>query len=263
MGLVALVERYALPRRTVVLAGAVALAAVIGGFGLMRVWNAPLLWISELHLPGDRMIIEPAVLFAVLALLGLAGWRWAVRRRVPPGTGPVLLLAAVLFAGLPALVSDARNAHWGERDVWYVAVTGDQAGAARWVREHTSPDDVLATNEHCAQGVETDEPGCLSLSFWLPAYSERRLLVGSWGYAPRLTSSNAGYNGAFWDPALLAENDAAFTAPTADGLRRLRTVHNVRLLVVNRTVGPESPRLRELATLRLEQGPIAIYELDT
>jgi hypothetical protein len=100
---------------------------------------------------------------------------------------------------------------------------------------------------------------CDSRSFWLSAYAERRVLVEGWGFAPRVAALGA-YT-PFWDQDLLRRNDAAFTAPTATGLGELRDRHAVRWLVVDRSVGPESPELRQLARLRFDNGRMAVYQL--
>jgi hypothetical protein len=59
----------------------------------------------------------------------------------------------------------------------------------------------------------------------------------------------------------LARNDAAFTAPTAAGLRSLRAEYGVRWLVVDRSVATESPRLADLAAPRFDNGRLAVYEI--
>jgi len=128
--------------------------------------------------------------------------------------------------------------------------------AARWVRTHSSPDDVLATNVHCRAVVDGH---CDSRSFWLSAYAERRVLVEGWGFAPRVAALGA-YT-PFWDQDLLRRNDEAITAPTADGLRDLRDRYGVRWLVVDRSVGVESPALAVLARLRFANDRMAVYEV--
>jgi hypothetical protein len=101
------------------------------------------------------------------------------------------------------------------------------------------------------------------MSFWVSAFTERRVLVESWGYAARTNATAAdGWSWPtampFWDPQRLAANDAAFTAPTPELLDWLRA-RGVRWMVVDRRFGPESARLRALASLRWERGPVAVY----
>jgi hypothetical protein len=129
------------------------------------------------------------------------------------------------------------------------------------LRAHTSPDTVLATNQHYpSSGV-----GC-PLTFWLPAYAERRVLLGSWAYTPRAVdeAGKLGINPCsvkYWDQGELAANDAMFYAPTAQGIDNLRDTEGVGWLVENRDVKAESPELASLTTLRATFGPIAIYQV--
>ncbi|MGI5214174.1 hypothetical protein [Plantactinospora sp. CA-290183] len=208
-------------------------------------WLAPLLWWA-----GG---------LALLTVLAAGAWRPltqgipALRRR-----GGVLLLTALLVVGAPGLLMDMRKSERVPNGGAYtnVPLPKSRVDAARWTREHSSPADVLATNVHCLAVVNG---WCDARSFWLSAYAERRVLVEGWGFAPRVAAIGA-YT-PFWDQDLLRRNDAAFTAPTADGLRELRDRHAVRWLVVDRSVGRESPELGRLARLRFDNGRMAVYQL--
>ncbi|MBM0258454.1 hypothetical protein [Micromonospora sp. 4G55] len=128
----------------------------------------------------------------------------------------------------------------------------------RWVRAHSGPEEVLATNVHCRMVVSG---WCDARSFWLSGYAERPVLVEGWAFAPRMVGRPEGPYAPFWDAERLRANDAAFTAPTAAGLAELRDRYGVRWLVVDRTVGPESPDLAQLADLRHENTRMAVYRL--
>jgi hypothetical protein len=191
--------------------------------------------------------------FAVAALwLVAARWLPALR-----GRGALVALTAVLLAGAPGLLMDMKKSQEYANGGAYATVPMPRSRilAARWVRDHSKPGDVLATNAHCLSA----QPGyCDPRSFWLSAYAERRVLVEGWAFAPRVSASGSW---AFWEPDLLARNDAAFTAPTAAGLARLRDGDGVRWLVADRQVLVESPELGRLARLRYENDRIAVYEL--
>jgi hypothetical protein len=135
-----------------------------------------------------------------------------------------------------------------------VAMPASRVEAARWVRDHSAPDDIVATNVHCLGYWGSL---CDSRSFWLSAYSERSVLVEGWGFAPRLATGL----GPFWDPQKLAVNDAAIAASTEDNIRTMRHTYGVRWLVVDRSVGAEAPELATLAEKRFDNGRIAVYEL--
>jgi hypothetical protein len=169
----------------------------------------------------------------------------------------LVALTAVLLIGAPGLVMDMRAAQRFPNGGAYATVPlpKSRVDAARWVRDHSAPGDVLATNAHCLGGGVTGY--CDPRSFWLSAYAERRVLVEGWAFAPRVSETG---DWRFWDPDLLRRNDAALTAPTAAGLAWLRS-RGVRWLVVDRSVGRESPALGSAASLRYEAGGLAVYAL--
>jgi hypothetical protein len=197
------------------------------------------------------------------AVLGGAGvvmaLAWRPLARALPGLrrrGGLVALTLALVAGAPGLVMDQYHA-------WQVPNGGpnhpvslpkSRVDAARWARDHSRPNDVLATNVHCVKGKKK----CDSREFWLSAYAERSVLVEGWGFAPRVMVASSSQ---FWDPQLLAFNDKAFTDPTPAILSTMHIRHHVRYLVVDRQVGQESPRLAALATQRFDNGRMAVYEL--
>jgi hypothetical protein len=201
----------------------------------------------------------------VLACLGAGALGWPLLRRrwpAPRGAGRVLALAVVLAAGLSGTAAEVhRTVRDGSPAYTGATVSPDQLAAARWLRAHSGPDDVVAVNHRCAIGA----PCPSGTEFWLEAYSERRQLLGSWLYTPRAISSaveaggGLGY-GVFWDQELQAANTAAFHAPSAELIERLRRDRGVRWYVVDRRRGTESPALRDLLTLRFERGQMLVYE---
>jgi hypothetical protein len=200
-------------------------------------------------------------LAAVGAVVAVA-W-WPARRWLPGlrGRGVLVALTVVLVAGAPGLVMDAMgtvNAGSGNRQVLPLPdLPRSRVEAARWTRDHSAPDDVLATNVHCVEGAGDT---CDSRSFWLSAYAERRVLVEGWRFAPRMAASLS-LAAPFWDADLLRRNDAAFTTPSAELLRDLREHGGVRWLVADRTVGAVSPDLATLAVQRFDNGRMVVYEL--
>ena len=101
----------------------------------------------------------------------------------------------------------------------------------------------------------------------MSAFSERRFLVEGWAYLPRNLVTAERLDiwvglAPFWDEELLAANDAAFTSPDPAKLAHLWRL-GVRWLIVDRAWSTEAGSLRQLASLRYENGPIAIYRLQT
>jgi hypothetical protein len=129
--------------------------------------------------------------------------------------------------------------------------------AARWVRDHSEPNDVIATNVHCTS-EKPAKPCTSAYGFWLSAYSERSVLVEGWQFDPRFADVAAPK---FWNPALLSLNDKTITDPTAKRVASLHDHYHVRFLIVDRAVHREGTALPTLATLRYDNGRMAVYEL--
>ncbi len=169
-----------------------------------------------------------------------------------------MVLTAVLVAGIPGLVMDGAKSVAAPNGGAYptVALPESRVDAARWVRDHSQPDDVLATNAHCISG--DPRYSCDSRSFWLSAYAERSVLIEGWGFAPRTAAVGLG---PFWDSALLDLNERAFTAPTEADLAELRDRYGVRWLVVDRSVRREGPALANLTDPVYDNGRVAVFHL--
>jgi hypothetical protein len=174
----------------------------------------------------------------------------------------VAVLTFILGAGLPSIAWDAYL-HPNANGYYHTSVGREQVRAARWLRDHSDPADLVATNVHC---VSPPPQQCWHLNFYLSAYSERRLLVESWAYEEYVDefSSRTGAfppTVEFWDPERLAMNDAAITAPTEQNLAYVYR-RGVRWLIVDRLYGRESDALADgLAELRYQTERMAIYHL--
>lgn len=250
-------ERARLDRRGRLLLGLAAAAVASLLVAIQLRWAGP-------PAPGSplaplRPLLQWSFGLAVAGLVGAGLW-WAARPSAPAlrGRGGLALLTAVLLVGAPGLVMDMRKSVRSPNGGAYhnVPMPQSRIEAARWMRDHSRPDEVVATNAHCNQVVRG---WCDARSFWLSAYGERRVLVEGWAFAPRVAA--LGPYIPFWDEELLRRNDAAFADPSPAGLAELRDRHGVRWLVVDRQVDEESPRLRELARLRFDNGRMAVYEL--
>ncbi|MCP2327395.1 hypothetical protein HDA40_005902 [Hamadaea flava] len=133
--------------------------------------------------------------------------------------------------------------------------------AGKWLRQHSSPDDLVATNVHC---VRLPTGVCDYRSFWVSAYAERRVLVEGWAYTPTAyrvaEETGANYTRLpFWDQQRLADNDAVFTTGTAAAVDRLVSAYGVRWLFADRRLDPRP--LDGVATLRYSSGDCLIYEV--
>ncbi len=135
--------------------------------------------------------------------------------------------------------------------------------AARFVRDHSRPGDVVATNAHCAPAYDAS---CDTRAFWLSAYSERRVLLEGWSYTPSANALAALggpgiFDRPFRDPALQYANDVVFTHPARSRLEILRNQYGVRWLVLDRKVAPAPAALGRLVQQRFTAGSVVVYEL--
>ena len=244
------------PARTALAVFAGVLALVLVGVQLRYAGPAP-----YGQQPYDPLVPLLRWSLWLIAIGMLVAALWVPASRFVPGLagrGGVVALTAVLVVGAPGLVMDVYKSVQSPNGGAYVNINlpKSRVDAARWTRDHSGPDDVVATNVHCLQVVNG---WCDSRSFWLSAYAERRVLIEGWAFAPRVATSGA-YT-PFWDQELQRRNDEAFIAPTVDGLRELYQRYGVRWLVVDREIGAESPELARLARLRYENTRVAVYQL--
>ncbi|WP_432832545.1 hypothetical protein [Dactylosporangium sp. CA-092794] len=184
-------------------------------------------------------------------------------------SAPALVIALLAGFGLNTsaqhfllIAQESRQGGWRDvvREPRYISPGTLEAG--RWLREHSDPDDLVATNAHCLifQGE------CSDLHFSMTAYSERRMLVEGWGFATTAHEEAARrgvWVGAvpYWKPEVLAANDAVFAGPTAENVRVLRDRYRVRWLFVDETQSSVSPRLAAFARFRYRSGACVVYEL--
>jgi hypothetical protein len=227
-GVPTLIARFALPLG-LVLAGCLAAGALIAVSRDRRAWLRGTL--------AATLVAVAAAGLLRLGLDGVEGAEWAATRGVssePVGAGAF-------------------------------GVTPGSLRGARWLRAHSAPDDIVATNIHCRTLRDGD---CDNTQFWVAAFAERRVLVEGWGFTAR---NNAAFRAGtghsplylpFWDRERLAANDAVFRHPTRENLAYLRDRWNVRWLFVHtRGGGRADPRLDDLADLRWRSAQARVYEL--
>jgi hypothetical protein len=213
---------------------------------------------------ATRVVVAPmATAIAVVAIgagLGCAIFRMRGRRIVG---GLVGLTAVAAFAGVGLAPTTASAV--GDPDAPRAAsapeIGHDGIAAARWLRDHSSTSDLVATNAHCSSpGVEP----CAAANFWMAGYSERQFLVSGWAYVvwgilgikdPPPGAGTA--MGPFWNRHLLALNDKAFLHPSAKALRPLRR-HGVDLLFVDRRYPVDLPALERVAQVVHQEGDYVV-----
>jgi hypothetical protein len=267
----------ALPARVTLIVGSLALvsAAVVGlAYGALThqaqdTGNRKPLQIA-LQLFAAPTIVMLLLCAATATLLVLLLPRLyspaSVHRRALVAPTIVLVFAGMgtvtFLRSIPNLVSDPLPAT-------YVAPAGPLIGkggitAARWLRDHSGGDDLVATNAHCEQPSPAP---CIPRNFWMAGYTERRVLVEGWSYISRSSvglpapADEDTVGQAFWDPPLLDLNDAAFTRPSAATLDALRA-RGVDWLLVDEGFTVDLPALRAQARQVFESGRYAVFRLD-
>ncbi|GGK67427.1 hypothetical protein Sme01_09540 [Sphaerisporangium melleum] len=133
--------------------------------------------------------------------------------------------------------------------------------AARWLRAHSTPDDLVATNNHCRPGLDPCYPG----QFLGAALTERRMLVEGWSTSQKTNDSWRPEQGflhlPFWDPERLRDNDTAINRPTAAAVARLRDRYHVRWLLADRLLVVPGTDLGRFATLMYRSGDYDVYRI--
>jgi hypothetical protein len=254
-------------------AAALAGAALFGGvlaFAVVR--------LDDAAAPrGDRgtVVIEllkpMAAIGAVLAVAAVA--LFLARRKVPWLRGIAVALIVCAITGLGLAPSSERildlSKAQAEHPRFVPVAPGDQPTprggieAARWLRDHSEPRDILATNTHCRKVVKQY---CDNRHFWIAGYTERRVLVEGWGYTPAIMAEAWTGKGAYffldyWDPKRLEDNERAFQQPSKESIATLRDKYDVRWLIVDGRYDKPSPELGTFATERYRSSDVTVYEL--
>jgi hypothetical protein len=211
------------------------------------------------------MLIGLCLLVGVVVVFSITR---AMKRHFPVKqmlvVGLIISLVALQGSGFLELANKglyplAQTAHFPKVDA-------QGAYVARWVREHSATQDVLATNMHCVQEPERPVDGiCDTQHFWLAALAERQVLLEGWAYAPAPPGVDPEFipsvgRSRVWDPQFLNENDASITHPTRRIMNWLRD-QDVRWIVVDRSVSHESTKLQNYADLELVKGHFAVYRV--
>lgn len=200
------------------------------------------------------------VLYGIL-VAGLALAAFAVRRR---GRGAVLatVAAGVVTACLlnvpldvvPGIVSAHRHGT-PEYDT-AGAMTLDLWRGYVWLRDHTSPRDVLAVDSYAV--VPAGKPAD---NFYVGAFAERRVFLEGWVYAPRSRTLGKAvwYGTAMPFPDRLRLNEAVFRRGDRSALRVLTSRYGVRYLVVDRVHGGVAPGPARLGREVYSNPALAVY----
>jgi hypothetical protein len=188
-----------------------------------------------------------------------------------------VVTAAVISGGiantiqytLSTLPSTSVAKVYAEREGPATGVSAKGVAAARWIRDHSAPDTVVATNRHCLVGQIFPGSGpvtrCGVDSFWVSAWSERRVLVEGWGFSSRaltaeIENGRPYENQPFWDQPLLKANDGFFESPTREEAAFL-CKRGARFALLDRRYQPDLPKLEPVAKLVYSNSDAEVYRL--
>ncbi|MEV0595077.1 hypothetical protein [Nonomuraea cavernae] len=233
-------------------------AGVIGAYAItilcgVRAPLAPGQADTVLYLPYITLVVVTALGAAVLVATRPGPRAWA------------LVISAMAAIGLPA-AHHARVVSFvsggGSRPAASAAPAAPQGAltAARWLRAHSAPDDVVATNVHCRWGFENP---CDSRQFWVSALTERHVLLEGWAFtaknADRWQPGQLEELLPFWDRERFAANEAAFLTPSPGTIQRLRERYGVRWLFVDEQGAGVSSTIGDHARPAFHDGDFAVY----
>ncbi|GAA2472819.1 hypothetical protein GCM10009858_07670 [Terrabacter carboxydivorans] len=261
----AAVERV--PARRAVRAGVVAGGVALGwATALVALHASPSVASGQEHSleAWTRAILVP--IGVVLAVAVVGGVAVVVLRRfgrLPAHVGvallvPAAILGAPLATSAPPVLEGMQAFVRGDALPVVGGLPLPEGGGAAldWLATHTPEDAVVATNRHCASGVQRDR--CPSLAFYVSGLGGRQTILEGWGY----TSPVGGLQVATRWPERLADNDALFIDPTAAGFAKLEHQFGLGWLVADTSSGPVSPRITQYATPRFHAGTVTVYEVD-
>jgi hypothetical protein len=206
------------------------------------------------------------LLAAVLALLTLF-WRLNAL-----GLGPTWLVAMV--AGLLTTAAVDRpldeftpivqrlNRDRPPQYQGLAPLTPELAQGLDWLRAHTTPDTVVASN---AQYLDRARERPLLIR--VTAFAERRVFLEGWGHTIRAQSLATGdferppeeRRPAY--PDRLALNRRAFVLASPSAFAELRSAYGVRVLWVDKVNGPWTPALARRAMLVYDNQDCSVYAL--
>ena len=135
------------------------------------------------------------------------------------------------------------------------SITLGTANIAEYLRNNSDPNDLIATNRHCA-GLEESQT-CTARQFALSALSERRVFLEGWSYTTcPLTEP---ISNQYWKEGNWKINQDFFTNPTVENWNTF-SKSGVDWLVVD-TTRPSSSNYIEVADLVKTEGKVSLWKI--
>jgi hypothetical protein len=207
----------------------------------------------------DKVFAKPLLIAFAVTAVGVV--LLALVLRASRRTWAALAVAAAIGLTVSPTLASLRYVSRPSAGNGHDSIAPGGIEAARFIRERSGPDDLIATNIHCHDPAAKR---CHHSTFWIAAYAERRVLVQGWSYTAEANATGnatGALYGPFWDQEKLRINDDTFTAPTRAGVETLRTKYGVRWLLADERVHALPTDLNRLADLRFQAGTVRVYQL--
>jgi hypothetical protein len=261
------------PRRTATLAaGSFFVTGFVFALVLERLTPSSLT-AGRTHAPSELVVLsQTLLLLAAVALVAVTITILARSRPSLRGVAPLVCATLVLGMGTAASTEPAlrllvtpREENHVARDIGAKPTIGvGGITAARWLRDHSDPDAIVATNSHCRI---PDRRPCDHRTTWVAAFTERQILIEGWSYTS-VTNAEGKKQGHttpyldYWKPRVLAANDRVFRRPTQAAVTRLHQRYGVDWLFADEREGADLAGLEKVADLRYRKGDYAVYRID-
>lgn len=215
--------------------------------------------------PSEKWLVGPLVTLEIGVFVLMAVGIWALAylfttskagNRAVKACAMISLLIAGTVSTVPAL--------WGAPPGRQgIVIPQSSVQAATWIRDHTSPDTVIATNSHCLSGKTA--PNCDARSFWVSGMSERQTFIEGWAYTAAAHKAHGvdrrSYSRQpFSDPQAYEMNERAIGSADPDAIKYLQD-RGVTYLFAVTSVSPVSSALNQEADLVYQTKTVRIYRL--
>ena len=135
------------------------------------------------------------------------------------------------------------------------SITVGTANIAEYLRQESNPDDLVATNRHCA-GMEENQT-CTARQFALSALSERRVFLEGWSYTTCPLSEPI--LNKYWKESNWQSNQEFFLNPTLENWNNLKK-SGIDWLVVD-SYRPSASSYSEVADLIKTEGKVSLWKI--
>jgi hypothetical protein len=239
--------------------GAVAVGGLVGVFALF-VLRALIPNFTSPERPLWTLAVVGAVALLLLMTV-LLPWKFA-RSAAWRNTVLVSAATAAIAGALILPVTSLKVAPTPETTTW--AVSSEEFQAADWLRQHSDPNEVVATNVHCWFAPSDDR--CNSRAFWVSGFTQRPVLLEGWAYTDAAHEAH-GINGLsfslqpFHDADLFELNEAAFVDPSTETMDALKE-QDVKWLFAAKQRSDVAGNVGDYATEVYSNDDVTVYRLD-